>query len=297
VSRDPLRNEGGGATAHPRRLADGGALLVLAESYFDETNTHKGAERLCVGGYVFHKEAAERQAIRWAELLDKWRIPYFHMVDCAHNTGVFDHLDKTECDMAAREAIQIIKDTASTGICVTVLQSEYLEIIPKSKWFGSAYDACARDVITGVAAWIEATNFKGHMHYYFEEGTDTEANASYCIAEMMRDPDIRKEACYSGRSFVEKIRTPGAQAADILAWHAGQDCKRALRGDPVRKDFANLCEIPHRVVHLTREKLQERARIIKSELEAAGLTNEMADVIDEIARRLPKHIRRKLQMI
>jgi hypothetical protein len=62
------------------------------------------------------------------------------------------------------------------------------------------------DVITGVAAWIEATNFKGHMHYYFEEGTDTEANASYCIAEMMRDPDIGQEACYSGRSFVEKIR-------------------------------------------------------------------------------------------
>jgi len=36
---------------------------VLAESYFDETNTHNSAERLCVGGYVFHKESAERQAI------------------------------------------------------------------------------------------------------------------------------------------------------------------------------------------------------------------------------------------
>ena len=63
-------------------------------SHFDETNTHKGAERLCVAGYVFHKDKAEQQAIRWASLVDKWRVPYFHMVDCAHNTGVFGHLTK-----------------------------------------------------------------------------------------------------------------------------------------------------------------------------------------------------------
>src|SRR5437879_1111260 len=106
---------------------------MFAESYFDETNTHKGSERLCVGGYVFHKEAAEQQAIRWAGLLDKWKLPYFHMVDCAHNTGVFDHLSATECDMAAREAIQIIKETASIGIFITVLESEYLEIIPQMR--------------------------------------------------------------------------------------------------------------------------------------------------------------------
>ena len=121
-------------------LPDGGALLMFAELYFDETNTHNGAERLCVGGYVFHKTAAEQQAIRWAELIDKWRIPYFHMVDCAHNAGVFEHLGRDECDQAAREAIQVIKDTASTGICVTVQESEYLAIIPQLKFFGSAYD-------------------------------------------------------------------------------------------------------------------------------------------------------------
>ncbi len=259
-------------------------MLALAEAYFDETNTHKGAERLCVGGYIFHKEDAEEQAMRWADLLGKWNLPYFHMVDCAHNCGAFSHLDKTECDMAAREAIQIIKGTASAGIGVTVLESEYLEIVPASKSFGSAYDTCARDVITGVASWIENTGFEGYMHYYFEEGTDTESNASFCILQMVRDKEIRKESCYDGHSFVSKIRSPGVQAADILAWHVGQACKRALQGRPMRKDFDSLCEIPHKVVHITREMLKERAEIINSELEKAGLTMEIADAVHKLLR-------------
>jgi Protein of unknown function (DUF3800) len=275
-------------------IADGGALLVLAESYFDETNTHKGAERLCVGGYVFHKKAAERQAIRWAELIDKWHIPYFHMVDCAHNAGVFKHLTCDECDLAAREAIQIIKDTASTGICVTMSEADYLEIVPQLKFYGSAYDACARDVMVGVSAWIERTDFKGAMHYYFEEGTDTQNNASWSILEMMKVPELRKIARYEGHSFVPKIRSPGVQAADILAWHAGQDCKRALQEPPLpmRKDFQSLCEISHSVVHIDRKMLEATRDIINSELAASGASRDLISALHEAEKRLPKNKRR-----
>jgi hypothetical protein len=198
-------------------VPDGGSVLVLAESYFDETNTHKGAERLCVGGYIFLKDAAEQQAIRWADLLTKYKLPYFHMVDCAHHSKLYEHLSAAECDQAAREAIQIIKDTASLGICVTVLEADYLEIIPQLKFFGSAYDACARDLIAGVTAWISSTSFKGGMHYFFEEGTETEANASHCIMQMMKEPEIRKESCYSGHSFIPKIRSPGFRQQ--IFWH------------------------------------------------------------------------------
>jgi hypothetical protein len=264
---------------------------MLAESHFDETNTHKGAERLCVAGYVFHEDKAEQQAIRWASLVDKWRVPYFHMVDCAHNAGVFEHLTKDQCDLAAREAIQIIKDTAATGVCVTVKESDFLEIVPQLKFYGSAYDSCARDVISGVASWIKATGFKGSMHYYFEDGTETQNNASWSILQMMKEPEMRTEACYEGHSFVPKMRAPGVQAADILAWHAGQDCKRALRGDPIRKDFASLSEIPHRVIHINRQMLKEHADIINSELGNAGISHDMADAIYDAERRLPKRKR------
>ena len=269
-------------------VPDGGAMLVLAESYFDETNTHKGAERLCVGGYVFLKDAAEQQAIRWAGLIDKWRIPYFHMVECAHNTGIFGHLSADECDLAAREALQIIKDTASTGVCMTVLESEYLEIVPQLKFYGSAYDACARDVITGVTSWMDRAEFQGSMHYYFEAGADTETNASWSILQMMKEPELKKAARYEGHTFIPKIRSPGVQAADILAWHAGQDCKRAFRGDPMRKDFASLCEIPHRVVHMNRKMLEGVRDIINAELSTAGINYDIADAIHDAEKRLPK---------
>jgi hypothetical protein len=265
-----------------------GCLLVLAESYFDETNTHRGDDRLCVAGYVFMKDRAEEQAARWFEMLGRWGLPYFHMVDCAHNVGVFERLDKKECDLAAREAIQIIKDTASTGVYVTVLESEYQAIVPQITGIGTAYDALARDVITGVSAWIERNSFEGLMHYHFEDGVDTEAHASWCILQMMQDPDIKRESCYAGHSFVPKAHSPGVQAADLLAWHAGQDCKRAMRGDPIRKDFASLTEIPHAGHHYTPPKLKMIADIINGEIEASGLTPTLLDEIGKLLRHGPR---------
>jgi len=142
--------------------------------------------------------------------------------------------------------------------------------------------------MSGVSGWIESTKFKGYMHYFFETGAETDNNASYSIMQMMKDPDIKDDACYAGHSFIPKEGCPGVQAADILAWHAGQDCKRALRGEPIRKDFASLHEIPHTVIHLTRKKLFEHADIINSELKEAGLTKEMANKIETMARRTPK---------
>jgi hypothetical protein len=258
--------------------------LVLAESYFDETNTHKGDDRLCIGGYIFLKEAAEQQTAEWGELLAKWNLPYFHMVDCAHNVGVFEHLTKDECDFAAREAIAIIKSTASAGICMTVLESEYDEIVPSVKFFGSAYDALARHITSGVASWIEKANFEGQMHYFFEAGVASENNASYCIMRMMSDPEIGRDARYSGHSFVRKECSPGVQAADILAWHAGQDCKRALAGKPKRRDFESLSEIPHWCVHFTTAMLKDMAQIIIGNLQGAGLTPELANELDRLER-------------
>jgi hypothetical protein len=266
--------------------------LVLAESYFDETNTHSADKRLCVGGYVFLSDAAEEQARRWLANNERWGLPYFHMVECAHNTGIYAHLTEEECDLAAREAIKIIKETASQGVCVTVLAADYDELMPPLNFLGSAYDHCARAVITGVANWIGRSQFSGDMHYFFEAGVDTQSAASASILEMMRDADIRREARYVGHTFIEKARSPGVQAADLLAWHAGQDCARAERGDPMRKDFQSLNEIPHVCLHLTRSKLQELSDIVQEEVGGSGLAVDDLNAINKLVRSNPKKWRR-----
>lgn len=257
---------------------------MLAQSYFDESNTHGGTDRLCVGGYIFLKDAAERQAILWSAMLKKWGLPFFHMIDCAHNCGPYEHLSKEECDLVAREAIEIIKSTASAAVCMTVLESEYDQIVPSLKMFGTAYDALARHIISGVASWMDKTNFEGQMHYFFEAGTASENNASHCIMRMMTEPEIRREARYSGHTFVRKECSPGVQAADILAWHAGQDCKRAMKGQPQRKDFQSLCELPTWTMHFNTDILRQVAQVIDDELQRAGLNPKSANELERIER-------------
>ena len=134
-------------------------------------------------------------------------------------------------------------------------------------------------MITGVASWIESTKFDGLMHYYFEGGVDTQSNASRSIVEMMNVPQLRRQARYAGHTFVCKSQSPGVQAADVLAWHAGQDCKRALSGEPMRKDFQSLTEIPCSVVHYNRRMLEDAAVTIRATLKEEGLTEEIANEI------------------
>ena len=83
------------------------------------------------------------------------------------------------------------------------------------------------------------------------------------------------------------MRSPGVQAADILAWHAGQDCKRSLRGERMRRDFQSLNEIPHRVVHYTRKMLEEAADTIRCVLREEGLTAEIANALHGFAKPSP----------
>lgn len=256
--------------------------MTLAEAYFDESNTHVTNQRLCVAGYIFEKDNALTQGKLWHSMLDCWRLPHFHMVDCAHNSGVFSHLPRQECDLAAREAIKIIKETASTGVGISILESDFKEIIPNLKFYGSAYDACARYVIGGVAHWVEQSKFDGYMHYFFESGVATEKNAGHCILDMMRDDDIRNESHYSGHTFGKKSDHLGLQAADILAWHVGTDCRRAINGEPIRKDFQSLLEIPHEVLHISREMLEKIAQGILESME--GISIDQANEIENMIR-------------
>jgi hypothetical protein len=62
----------------------------------------------------------------------------------------------------------------------------------------------------------------------------------------------------------------------------------------MRKDFASLCEIPHRCVHMTRDRLIERAEIIFSEMKRGWMTLELSNEIEAAYRALPKRIRDKL---
>jgi hypothetical protein len=71
--------------------------MVSFQGYFDESGDFDEDPGIfCVSGYFFTEEAALDIEEKWREVLAEHNIPYFHMVECAHGTGIFAYKEKKE---------------------------------------------------------------------------------------------------------------------------------------------------------------------------------------------------------
>src|SRR6185436_1413626 len=100
-------------------------LLALIQAYFDESDSHAGATALCVAGFVFTSEQCLKLDEKWLAVLERYGLPYFHMVDCAHGNPPFDKLTKNECITVEKEMIGIIREYVLFGMAIAVPESDY----------------------------------------------------------------------------------------------------------------------------------------------------------------------------
>jgi hypothetical protein len=65
--------------------------MLMVEGYFDESGDLDDAPGIfCVSGYFVETEAAKRMDAEWCEVLEKYQLGFFHMVDCAHGNEGFE---------------------------------------------------------------------------------------------------------------------------------------------------------------------------------------------------------------
>jgi hypothetical protein len=75
-----------------------------------------------VAGYLFGKDESKALDLKWKVALDYFRLPYFRMSSCAHNTKPFDHLSHDECIEAEKAMIALINEYATLGVAVTAMR-------------------------------------------------------------------------------------------------------------------------------------------------------------------------------
>jgi hypothetical protein len=199
-----------------------GYAMIQAQAFFDESGSHDGSAVLCVAGYVFRKSNAIKLGHEWRKVLRWKKLPYFHMVDCAHGNGPFANLTKDERIAVETKLIETIKRYAIQGISVTIDPAEYAsfpnKLPTKAGLYDSAYALCAQTIMTGVWAFIDANPRIGKMHYFFEAGHQSAPQADEIMRAMLATPRHKHNFRYAGHSSVEKADAPQIQAADLLAW-------------------------------------------------------------------------------
>jgi hypothetical protein len=248
--------------------------VPLLEAYFDESGSHEGAPVLCVAGYLFERTKRDRLDFLWKEVLDRYSLPFFHMVDCAHGNSPFNKLTKEERIAVESEMIAIIREHALFGFAIAVVEKEYNELFPRSPGnpLGSAYTYCCWTLLSVIHEWIVRNQFNGKIAYYFEAGHKNESEANEIMNIIFGNPNLRASYRYAAHGFVDKKEIRAIQTADIIAWQHAIDVKRMLKGQPKRADFVALIKDQNVMLrYVTREYLQVMRKQIDASLQGRQL--------------------------
>lgn len=226
--------------------------MTIVESYFDESYTNDGTNILCVAGYLIDCDEARELEHEWKQVLRDYKLPFFHMTECNSTDGVFDHLTLHEADKAARRMIRIIKRRVRFGVAITIDLNCWNRITSGS--FGSAYSwavsTCFSAVQERISDWSKKGTWDGRISYIFESGHKDQKETECLIQERYAsNPYTIEQYRYLSHSFVKKVDSCGAQAADILAWQWTQDLVRKGKGQRRRGDLRSILEVHHKTMH------------------------------------------------
>lgn len=203
----------------------------MIEAYFDESGTHDDSPVICVAGYLYESEKCGSLDLEWQAMLEKWGLPYFRMVDCAHGNKPFDKLSPEQCISAEKDAIRLIRKYMTHGIAITACESDYNEAIKTGDPFGAAYAWCCWMCFIAVEKWADKHDYNGGVAYFFETGHKYQGRTNALVEEIIKIDKLRKSFRYASHAFAGKTELRPLQTADILAWQSATFTKNRLSGE------------------------------------------------------------------
>jgi hypothetical protein len=111
---------------------------------------------------------------------------------------------------------------------MVVNEHDYKVMFGENSVAGTPYSFCCWQILAGIRAWINKTNFQGEITYFYEAGHDSMGEANAVMNRIFKEPHLREGYRYAGHGFVDKKKVRPVQTADILAWHWATQMKRWL---------------------------------------------------------------------
>jgi hypothetical protein len=228
-------------------------IIVIIEGYFDESGSlDSGGGVFCVAGYFISADAAKTMDEKWGAVLAEYKLPYFHMVDCAHGNDVFSGMPVELRIEIVKKLIDLVKTYTEEGFAFLASADMY---DPPQVDGRDPYSYLASGCADALKMFLKMNRIDADIAFTFEEGHKNRKSAyRYLAQKVKRDRDTL--------TFAAKQTVRLLQAADLLAW---QSCKYAkdysfarwhngeIKRQP-RKDFLSLMEHSHVLMYINRER-------------------------------------------
>lgn len=235
------------------------------EVYFDESESP--AEKIiCVAGYVFEASKARALEQKWTEVLERFGVRYFHMVECAGNSKGFAHLTPQQCSEIGILLMDLLKEHMECGFAVN-FDTRFAADLPSALTSGirkmTPYDVCCSFCLHHVRGWMQKNNIQGSVSYFFEAGHASQKQAARILRDQFSTPELRALYKHRSHAFRDKRDAVLLQCADILAWQWRKYLLDKVRGKTaMRKDLISLLEKPHFQTDFNRRVIRRYLEVV-----------------------------------
>jgi Protein of unknown function (DUF3800) len=213
----------------PERLF---AFMTTAQlkAYIDESGTHGSSPITVMSGFIGYADRWDSFDAHWRQILTLHSLDYVHAKELRQGTGQFK--DKRRWNLAARKNFAahvavIPQRFARFSISVILTNADYDRVyiggdrkLRRHRHpVDSKYGTCCRVFMSLVARFVEKYEADDkQVHLVFEAGHRNSGAAETILAEMYDvAPDLARFISPQ-ITYALKLRSPGVQAADLLAY-------------------------------------------------------------------------------
>jgi hypothetical protein len=210
--------------------------MALWDAYFDESGDDGRTTEFVIGGYVMTSEKANLMETEWKNMLDRYGLCAFHMVDCAPDpgNGEFAGWCKERRAKVATEAIGLINKYAAWGVC-------FITNLPKMISTNDVYSFCGANLLMQIEKFIVARDSAADLACFFEAGHASQTVAKKEFEDVCQNfsQGLLSRASVT---FAPKPKFALLQAADLLCWQTSKFVKDKFitKKRRPRKDFLHL---------------------------------------------------------
>lgn len=206
---------------------------MIYEAYLDESGCDDQSKILVVGGYVIAEPDARIMERKWKTLLERYKVPFFHMVDCAHGAAHFKDIPKAKRANFAQKIIELTLKYKTFGFAFAAPVARQFPV--------KGYDVYTSAILHSailLQATLKCELFGESVTLNIEAGHKSAPAARACLDGLKGDGNFDRIAGYS---FVGKQEAVLSQAADLLCWQVAKNIKSmAFDSRPSRKDYQAL---------------------------------------------------------
>lgn len=221
-------------------------LMAMLVGYFDESYTHAPAPLVyTLGGYISTDKQWMKFQREWGEVLNDAGIPFFHMAKFEARKKEYEGWSNEKRIQILRRLHSIIKKRVFAGFAVTLVLSDYEEIMTDEirGYFGNPHQFVTIACMQHIMMWLREQNYKENISYVFESGSGYDADVMRMIAGIINDEKQADAYRVNSCSIENKRKFLPLQAADILAYEVTKVHAREIDSGntrPIRQSIKNL---------------------------------------------------------